>query len=291
MTELSQKINIDSELARQISDDVRNALAEDIGAGDLTAELVPETQQAKATVRMRDDAVICGTPWFDEVFHQLSGDIQINWSVREGELIKADTVICELEGPARPLLTGERTALNFLQTLSATATTTRAFTIVIENTEAAILDTRKTLPGLRLAQKYAVKTGGGTNHRKGLYDGILIKENHVYACGSIAQATKAAIAKNTGAPITVEVENLMEAREAIDAGAKHLLLDNFSLDDLAEAVSLRNQLSGDVKLEASGGINLDTIQAIAETGIDYISVGSLTKDIRAIDLSMRFQLI
>jgi nicotinate-nucleotide pyrophosphorylase (carboxylating) len=210
---------------------------------------------------------------------------------RDGQRVNADTVICELEGSARPLLTGERTALNFLQTLSATATAARAFSIAVENTPAAILDTRKTLPGLRLAQKYAVKTGGGTNHRKGLYDGILIKENHVYACGSITAAVTVAIAKNAGVPITVETETLEEAREAMAAGAKHLLLDNFTADQLIEAVALRNQLDSEVKLEASGGVNLDTIQAIAETGIDYISVGSLTKDIRATDLSMRFEML
>jgi nicotinate-nucleotide pyrophosphorylase (carboxylating) len=270
---------------------VEYALVEDIGSGDITARLVPDDQRARAVVQVRDDAVLCGSPWFEEVFTQLSKDIRVRWNAADGDLIKAGSVVCELEGPARPLLTGERTALNFLQTLSASATATRAFSIAIENTGATILDTRKTLPGLRLAQKYAVKTGGGMNHRKGLYDAILIKENHILSCGSISNAVKSALKQNENVPIVVEVENLDEAREAIEAGANQLLLDNFDPEMLAEAVALRNQIDTNIKLEASGGISLDSVQGIAEAGVDYISVGTLTKDIRAIDLSMRFEML
>jgi nicotinate-nucleotide pyrophosphorylase (carboxylating) len=282
---------INPELASRIVQDVEYALVEDLGSGDLTAGLVPDDRHARAIVRVRDDAVLCGSPWFDEVFSQLSKDIRISWNSADGDLVKADSVICELKGPARPLLTGERTALNFLQTLSAAATAARAFTIAIEHTGATILDTRKTLPGLRLAQKYAVKTGGGMNHRKGLYDVILIKENHILACGSISKTVKAALEQNAGVPIVIEVENLEEAREAIEAGANQLLLDNFNPVMLSEAVALRDQLNVNIKLEASGGISLDSVQATAESGIDYISVGALTKDVRAIDLSMRFELL
>ncbi|HJP04910.1 MAG: carboxylating nicotinate-nucleotide diphosphorylase [Gammaproteobacteria bacterium] len=282
---------ITPELASRIIRDVEYALVEDIGSGDITARLVPDDQRARAVVQVRDDAVLCGSPWFEEVFTQLSKDIRVRWNAADGDLIKAGSVVCELEGPARPLLTGERTALNFLQTLSASATATRAFSIAIENTGATILDTRKTLPGLRLAQKYAVKTGGGMNHRKGLYDAILIKENHILSCGSISNAVKSALKQNENVPIVVEVENLDEAREAIEAGANQLLLDNFDPEMLAEAVALRNQIDTNIKLEASGGISLDSVQGIAEAGVDYISVGTLTKDIRAIDLSMRFEML
>ncbi len=282
---------ITPELASRIIRDVEYALVEDIGSGDITARLVPDDQRARAVVQVRDDAVLCGSPWFEEVFTQLSKDIRVRWNAADGDLIKAGSVVCELEGPARPLLTGERTALNFLQTLSASATATRAFSIAIENTGATILDTRKTLPGLRLAQKYAVKTGGGMNHRKGLYDAILIKENHILSCGSISNAVKSALKQNENVPIVVEVENLDEAHEAIEAGANQLLLDNFDPEMLAEAVALRNQIDTNIKLEASGGISLDSVQGIAEAGVDYISVGTLTKDIRAIDLSMRFEML
>jgi len=282
---------IDKALQQDIIASVRNALAEDMGTGDLTAELVPIDQQAQASVLVRDDAVICGLPWFSEVFSQLSSDITINLSISEGDQVTAGTIICVLNGPARPLLTGERTALNFLQTLSAVATAANLYSAAVADTRATILDTRKTLPGLRLAQKYAVRTGGAANHRTGLYDGILIKENHIAASGGIKNAVAAALAQLNGVMIEVEVESLDEARAAIDAGAHRLLLDNFSMDDMYAAAAMRDQSDRNVTLEASGGINLATVREIAETGVDFISVGSLTKDIRAVDLSMRFEMI
>jgi len=282
---------IDQILQQNIEMSVRNALAEDINTGDLTAALVPADQQARATVLVRDDAVICGLPWFSEVFNQLSSDIAIKLLVNEGQQVAADSKICELLGPARPLLTGERTALNFLQTLSATATAAKNFTAAIENTTTTILDTRKTIPGMRLAQKYAVHTGGAANHRTGLYDGILIKENHIAASGGISKAVAAALKQANGVMVEVEVENLDEVRTAIDAGAHRLLLDNFSHDDMQLAVAIRDELNKDITLEASGGINLDSVKKIAAIGVDFISVGTLTKDIKAVDLSMRFEMI
>ncbi len=283
--------DINPELQNRISTDIRNALGEDIGSGDLTAALVPEHQRARAKLTVRDDAVICGISWFNEVFEQLGGDVELQWDVADGDLIKGGSTLCALEGPARILLTGERTAMNLLQTLSATATATRAFCIAIENTETVILDTRKTLPGLRLAQKYAVRCGGAQNHRTGLYDGILIKENHIFASGSIENAVATALAQKSGVLIEVEVETLDEARAAIGAGADRLLLDNFSLDDMRHAVALRNQLNDKVGLEASGNVHLGTVQDVADTGVDFISIGALTKDIRAVDLSMRFEMV
>ena len=270
---------------------VRNALDEDINTGDLTAALVPADQQARATVVVRDDAVICGLPWFSEVFNQLSSDIAIKLLVNEGQQVAADSKICELLGPARPLLTGERTALNFLQTLSATATAAKQFTAAVENTTTTILDTRKTIPGMRLAQKYAVHTGGAANHRTGLYDGILIKENHIAAGGGVSKTVTAALKQANGIMVEVEVENLDEARAAIDAGAHRLLLDNFSIDDMQLAVAMRDELNKEITLEASGGINLDSVKKIAAVGVDFISVGTLTKDIKAVDLSMRIEMI
>ena len=252
---------------------------------------MPAEQQAKAHLTVRDDAVICGIAWFNEVFSQLSNAVDIKWHVSEGDLVKANSQLCDLEGPARIILTGERTAMNFLQTLSATATAARAFCIAIENTDTVILDTRKTIPGLRLAQKYAVQAGGAQNHRTGLYDGILIKENHIYACGSINNAVTAALKQNNEVLVEVEVESLDEARAAIEAGAHRLLLDNFSAEQMRDAVTLRNQLNDSVTLEASGNITLNTVQEIAATGVDFISIGALTKDIRAVDLSMRFEII
>jgi nicotinate-nucleotide pyrophosphorylase (carboxylating) len=282
---------IDQILQQNIELSVRNALDEDINTGDLTAALVPADQQARATVLVRDDAVICGLPWFSEVFNQLSSDIAIKLLVNEGQQVAADSKICELLGPARPLLTGERTALNFLQTLSATATAAKQFTAAIENTTTTILDTRKTIPGMRLAQKYAVHTGGAANHRTGLYDGILIKENHIAAGGGVGKTVTAALEQANGIMVEVEVENLDEARAAIDAGAHRLLLDNFSIDDMQLAVAMRDELNKEITLEASGGINLDSVKKIAAVGVDFISVGTLTKDIRAVDLSMRFEMI
>jgi nicotinate-nucleotide pyrophosphorylase (carboxylating) len=283
--------HIDKALQQNINASVREALAEDIGAGDLTAELVPAEQQAHATVLVRDQAVICGWPWFSEVFSQLSADVTIDLLVDEGQQVTPGSTLCALQGPARALLTGERTALNFLQTLSAVATAANLFANAVADTRATILDTRKTIPGLRLAQKYAVRTGGGANHRTGLYDGILIKENHIAASGGIHPAVAAALAHGNGVMVEVEVENLDEARAAINAGAHRLLLDNFSINDMHAAVAMRNESDRDVTLEASGGVNLTTVREIAETGVDFISVGSLTKDIRAVDLSMRFEML
>ena len=284
-------VHIDKLLQQHIISSVHDALAEDIGDGDLTAALVPADQKACATVIVRDDAVICGLPWFSEVFSQLSGDITIDFLVNEGEQVTAGSTVCELQGPARALLTGERTALNFLQTLSATATTANVFAAAVGNTDTTILDTRKTIPGLRLAQKYAVATGGAANHRTGLHDGILIKENHIAACGGISKAVAIALEQANGVLVEVEVENLAEAEAAIDAGAHRLLLDNFSMADMHAAVTMRDQRNKEVTLEASGGINLTTVKEIAETGVDFISIGALTKDIRATDLSMRFEMI
>jgi nicotinate-nucleotide pyrophosphorylase (carboxylating) len=238
----------------------------------------------------REAAVLCGRPWFDEVFQQLDSAIVVTWQAEEGEAVEAGQLLCGLEGPARTLLTGERTALNFLQTLSATATVTRSYTEAIAGLPCQILDTRKTIPGLRQAQKYAVRCGGGHNHRLGLYDGILIKENHIVAAGSIGAAVAAARKQRVKVPVEVEVESLGELRQALDAGADMALLDEFPLDDLRTAVELsRTHDRGPIKLEASGGVALESLRSIAETGVDFISVGSLTKHVRAVDLSMRFQ--
>ena len=274
--------------ARCIADDARRALAEDVGDGDLTAALVPEDTQASATVIAREPACICGRPWFDEVFHQMSHRVVIDWRVSEGGVVSAEGIICELRGPARVLLTGERTALNFLQLLSAVATQARAYADAVAGTTARILDTRKTIPGLRLAQKYAVTTGGAENHRTGLFDGVLIKENHIAAAGGIQVAVETARAATSGPIIEVEVENLDQCREALAAEPDRLLLDNFSVTDLHAAVEMRNARAPEIGLEASGGITVETVRDIADAGVEFISVGSLTKDIRAIDLSMRF---
>jgi len=281
---------IDPKLEICLIEDVRLALSEDLGAGDLTADLVPADQQATARLTIREEAVICGTPWFNEVFRRLDKNIRIDWLVTEGARAKADTVICELAGSARTLLTGERTAMNFLQTLSATATLAASYVQAVAGTRVTILDTRKTIPGLRLAQKYAVRTGGASNHRVGLYDGILIKENHIMACGGIDKAVAVALETSTNVLVEVEVESLDEARAAIEAGAHRLLLDNFTTEMMREAVALRDQLNTDVGLEASGNMNLDTVRPVAETGVDFISIGGLTKDVRAVDLSMRFDM-
>ncbi len=266
--------------------DVARALAEDVGGGDLTAALIPDDARATATIITREKAVICGRPWVNEVFRQLDRALQIHWWVREGDRVDADRTLCTLEGSARHLLTGERTALNFLQTLSATATTTAEYVDAVAGTATRILDTRKTLPGLRRAQKYAVTCGGGVNHRIGLYDGILIKENHIAAAGSVKGAVREAQQRApAGIAVEVEVENLGQVSEALESGADILLLDNMAPEILREAVRLN---AGGAKLEASGGITLENIRAVAETGVDYISIGALTKDVRAVDLSMRF---
>lgn len=271
-----------------IAANVAAALAEDIGENDWTAQLIPAGKPGVARVIARQSAVICGKPWFDEVFHQVDPDACIDWKIAEGDRVEAGTLLCEISGQARSLLTAERSALNFLQMLSAVASETRRYVDAVAGTGARIHDTRKTLPGLRRAQKYAVLVGGGCNQRIGLYDGILIKENHIMAAGSITAALEAAreIAPSH-VTIQIEVENLTELDEALAAGATSVLLDNMSNDDMREAV---NRSRGKAVLEASGGIEMATIRAIAETGVDRISIGKLTKDVIAVDLSMRFQM-
>jgi len=269
-----------------IREQVRQALAEDIGSGDLTAGLIPGQAQARATVICRQPAVIAGQQWVEEVFNQLDPSITSMWYCSDGDSVDADRVLYEVVGNARHLLTGERTALNFLQTLSGVATLTSDYVKAVEGTGVNILDTRKTIPGLRLAQKYAVTCGGGVNHRIGLYDAVLIKENHINAAGSIAQALEQASSMiQPGTDIEIEVESLDELRQALNAGATRLLLDNFSLEELRDAVALAD---GKARLEASGNVNLQTVRSIAETGVNDISVGELTKHVSAIDLSMRF---
>lgn len=272
---------------QSIREQVRLALIEDIGEGDLTASLIPEDARSEATVISREPAVICGILWFEQVFAQLDEKIRIDWRVADGDRVEPDQILCILSGPSRALLTGERTALNFLQTLSGTATITRQYVEAIAGTGVKVLDTRKTIPGLRQAQKYAVSCGGGSNHRMGLYDGVLIKENHIAAAGSIAEAVaQARRHAPKHIPVEVEVEDLHEVREALAAGADILLLDNMEPITLSEAVAINH---GQAALEASGGVTLKTIRQIAETGVDYISVGELTKHLRALDLSMRFR--
>jgi nicotinate-nucleotide pyrophosphorylase (carboxylating) len=277
-------------LTEEIERNVQAALAEDIAGGDLTAGLIPENKIGKATVISREDAVLCGTAWFDRVFQQLDNKVRIQWQAKDGDRIKPDQLLCEIEGSARALLSAERSGLNFLQLLSGVATKARQYADVVAGTKAVVVDTRKTIPGLRLAQKYAVKCGGGDNHRIGLFDAILIKENHILAAGGIRPAMAAANAAASAAGsrckfVQIEVESLMELREALDAGAKMVLLDNMSLADMREAARIS---AGKAVLEASGGISLETLRAIAETGVDRISIGTLTKDVRALDLSMRF---
>ncbi len=277
--------------ADEIERNVSAALAEDIGSGDLTAGLIAAGKRGSATVISREDAVLCGTAWFDRVFARLDPSATIRWHARDGERIAPDQLLCEIEGEARALLSAERSALNFLQLLSGVATKARHYADIVAGTRAKVVDTRKTIPGLRLAQKYAVKCGGGDNHRIGLFDAILIKENHILAAGGIAPAmaaAKAAAAASGGACqfVQIEVENLDELRQALDAGATMVLLDNMSLADLREATCLA---AGRAVLEASGGVGAETLRAIAETGVDRISIGGLTKDVRALDLSMRFK--
>lgn len=273
------------ELALEIGNNVRMALAEDVGRGDLTAQLVPAAERARARVTSRQSAILCGRAWFDEVFRQLDAGVTVAWAVADGDAVAPDQALCTIAGTARSLLTGERTALNFLQTLSAVATRTRTFVDAVAGTGASILDTRKTLPGLRIASKYAVRCGGGTNHRMGLHDAVLIKENHIAAAGGIAAAMRHAGEIAEGASIQIEVENLDQLRDALAAGARLILLDNFDLAGLRDAVRVTG---GRAKLEASGGVGLESVRAIADTGVDRISIGALTKDIQAIDLSMRF---
>ncbi len=271
------------DLPNDIEEVVANALKEDVGSGDLAAKLIAGEAQTKASVMTRDKALLCGTAWFNEVYKQLDNSININWLVADGDQLKADQSICEITGAARNLLTGERTALNFLQTLSAAATITNEFVTLISDLNTQILDTRKTLPGLRKAQKYAVLCGGGMNHRMGLYDAILIKENHISAAGSIYEAVSKA--KIQDVRIEIEVETLDELQQALAENVDSILLDNFNLEDLQQAVV---KAKGKAKLEASGNINKENLRSIAETGVDFISIGSLTKHVRAIDFSMRF---
>jgi nicotinate-nucleotide pyrophosphorylase (carboxylating) len=278
-------MNLSQQLRIEIQRNIAASLTEDVGTGDLTARLIPFETDARGRVITREDAVLCGTPWFDATFEALSPAAAIVWHAHDGDRIEAGQVLCDVVAGARVLLTAERSALNFLQMLSGTATATRRFVDAIAGTGAKIVDTRKTLPGLRLAQKYAVAVGGGTNHRIGLYDGILIKENHIIAAGSIAKVFEQAqeIAPSN-VFIEIEVETLDQLHEALDAGAKMILLDNMTLETMHEAVKIT---AGRAELEASGGVNLEKVRAIAETGVDRISIGSLTKDVRAIDLSLR----
>ncbi|MFL9709137.1 carboxylating nicotinate-nucleotide diphosphorylase [Methylobacillus sp. Pita1] len=286
MDSTSQQALLPNALQKVIEADILRALEEDVGTGDITAQLVPAGQLATATILSREDAVVCGIPWASAAFRHVSREIAIEWLVQEGDLVKAGSTICTLSGPARALLTAERCALNFLQTLSATATATRQYVDAIAGTSAHILDTRKTLPGLRIAQKYAVRIGGGLNQRIGLYDGVLIKENHIAAAGSIEAVLTNARALNAEVPIQIEVETLEQLQAALKARAKLILLDNFDIPALAEAVRINR---GQAILEASGGIDIHNVREIALTGVDRISIGSLTKHVHAIDLSMRFQ--
>lgn len=272
-------------LQTDIIQQVRTALAEDICTGDITAQLIPAAQAGQARVITREPAVICGKPWVDEVMKQVDGRIRIEWLVAEGEQVAGDRALFTLHGPARSLLSAERAALNFLQLLSGTATTCRRYADLVTGTGVRLLDTRKTIPGLRTAQKYAVTVGGCHNHRIGLYDAFLIKENHIAACGGIAQAVQQARTQSPGKPVEVEVENFDELNEALAAGCEVIMLDDFTLDDMREAVALTAKRA---KLEASGGVSDDNLRAIAETGVDFVSIGGLTKHCRAIDLSMRF---
>lgn len=272
-------------LPQDIPSTVRRALEEDVGSGDVTAVLVSSRVHANAVVISREAAVLCGCAWFEEVFKQLDGRVEVHWRVRDGDPVASGQSLCELDGPARALLTGERTALNFLQTLSGTATAARQHADAVTGLPTVVLDTRKTVPGLRSAQKYAVAIGGCRNHREGLFDGILIKENHLRALGSVTEAVTAAKSRFPNLPVEVEVETVEQLQEAVAAGADQVLLDNFDLPRLRQAVTVN---AGRARLEASGGITLENLRGIAETGVDTISLGSLTKNLRAIDLSMKF---
>lgn len=268
-----------------VARNVAAALAEDLGDGDRTAELIPAERRLRTRVVCREAAVLCGQSWFEETFGQLDRGVRVDWKTGDAEMLSEDQEVCRIDGPARAILSGERTALNFLQTLSGTATRTAQYVRAVEGTAATILDTRKTLPGLRAAQKYAVRCGGGANHRMGLFDAILIKENHIAAAGSISEAVAQARAQIPALPLEVEVENLEQLDEAFQAGARRVLLDNFSLPELRKAVST---YSGRIELEASGGISIETVHDVARTGVDFISSGDLTKSVHAIDFSMRF---
>lgn len=267
-----------------VAADVARALAEDIGSGDISADLLPAGRRVRAAIRSREAAVLAGSPWAEACFRTLDPGVSITWDVQDGGALQADGVFCELVGDARALVSGERSAINFLQLLSATATATAAFVDRLSGTRTRVLDTRKTIPGLRIAQKYAVRCGGGVNHRIGLFDAVMLKENHIVAAGSIALAAGAARALHPSAPLICEVESLDELQQAIDAGVDRVLIDDFSLDDMRRAVTIAD---GRVPLEVSGGVSLDRVREIATTGVDYVSVGALTKHVRAVDLSMR----
>jgi nicotinate-nucleotide pyrophosphorylase (carboxylating) len=276
-------------LPPDIATAVAAALAEDLGSGDLTAMLIDPATRATAHVVAREAATLCGCAWFDATFRQLDRTVTVTWRSHDSERVAANTVVCEITGPARSIVTGERTALNFLQTLSGTATATRVFADLLAGTATRVLDTRKTLPGLRRAQKYAVRCGGGENYRIGLFDAILIKENHIAAVGGLRAAVSEARKRSPNVPLEVEVENLAELAEALASDADRIMLDDFSLDDMRRGVALRNAHAGTRKeLEASGSVSRDTLRAIAATGVDFISIGALTKHVRAIDFSMRF---
>ena len=276
---------VDMNYFETLKNSVTTALAEDIQTGDLTAGLIPKTNQATATIICREAAVICGRPWFDEVFQQVDSTIKINWHVSEGQKVSENQLLCTVEGSARNILTAERTALNFLQTLSATATITEQYVTQLGNSKTKLLDTRKTLPNLRMAQKYAVKCGGGTNHRIGLFDAILIKENHIMAAGGIDKAVATAKELHSNVTVEVETENLDEVLQAVNAGADIIMLDNFTLKEMFTAVK---QVNGQAKLEVSGNVEIEHLADIAQTGVDFISTGAITKHVKAIDLSMRF---
>jgi nicotinate-nucleotide pyrophosphorylase (carboxylating) len=276
-------------LPNDIAAVVGRAIAEDLGPGDLTAALIDAKTQGVARVIARESAILCGTAWFDETFRQIDASVAVTWRYRDGDRMTADSVVCELRGPAHSIVTGERTGLNFLQTLSGTATATRACVDLVAGTKAHILDTRKTVPGLRLAQKYAVRCGGGTNHRIGLFDAILIKENHIAAVGGVTAAVAAARRSAPHVMIEVEVETLEQLQEALASDADRILLDNFSTARMREAVAMRDAHAGKrQELEASGSVSAETLRAVAETGVDFISIGALTKHVRAVDYSLRF---
>lgn len=269
---------------------VKQALAEDIGSGDLTAGLIPNGNVSTANIIAKEAAIVCGRAWFDAVFNQVSTDIQINWLVEEGQLVTENTIVCELKGSSSYLLTAERSALNFLQTLSATATLTASYAALLKNTHTKLLDTRKTLPCLRLAQKYAVKCGGGTNHRIGLYDAILIKENHIMAAGGISKAVAMAKKLHPKVQVEVETENLAELQQALDAKADIIMLDNFTTELIMQAVAINKAHKNTAKLEVSGNVEIARLAELAKTGVDFISTGAITKNVQAIDYSMRFDL-
>jgi nicotinate-nucleotide pyrophosphorylase (carboxylating) len=276
-------------LPADIATVVSRAIAEDLGTGDLTAALIEASTPGTARVLMREAALLCGSAWFDETFRQIDRNVTVTWRATDGERITADTVVCELHGPARSIVTGERTALNFLQTLSGTATATRACVDLLAGTRTRVLDTRKTLPGLRQAQKYAVRCGGGHNHRLGLFDAVLIKENHIAAVGSLSEAVRVARRGSPQVMIEVEVETLTQLAEALGTDADRIMLDNFSLEAMRQGVQMRDAHSGKrQELEASGSVNADTLRAVAATGVDFISIGAITKHLHAVDFSMRF---